>query len=256
MSVRIRHHVNPLRQKLLHIAPGALRLPPEAPPSLEIELGCADAQFLFELARRDRQTSYVGVEIRRPLVDDVNERAAAEGLFHLRAVFAHINIDLQTLLGGYRVRRFFINFPDPWFKRAQKKRRLLTPELAALLAALLTPDGELFFQSDVWDLALDAMAVLETTPGLANAAGEWSFVRQSPYAARSLREDRVQARGLPVWRMLYQPAGQPTRQSAWQPAEQAPEQPAEQPTGQAADRSAESATPGLTPLHPGTELPF
>ena len=45
MSVRIRHHVNPLRSKLLHIAPGALVLPPGAPPALEIELGCADAQF-------------------------------------------------------------------------------------------------------------------------------------------------------------------------------------------------------------------
>jgi len=232
MSVRIRHHVNPLRQKLLHIAPGALRLPPEAPLALEVELGCADAQFLFELARRDPNTSYLGIEIRRPLVDDVNQRAAAEGLVHLRAVFAHINIDLQALLGGYKVRRFFINFPDPWFKRAQKKRRLLTPELAELLAALLAPDGELFFQSDVWDLALDAMAVLETTPSLVNVAGEWSFVRQNPYAARSQREDRVQARGLPVWRLLYQPVAPPV------------------------GRFLASAAPAATSVLPGSGLPF
>lgn len=207
MSVRIRHHVNPLRAKLQRIAPGPLKLPAGAPAALEIELGCADALFLFELARRDPDTSYVGLEIRQALVADVNERAAAAGLPHLRAVFAHINIDLAALLAGHKVRRFFINFPDPWFKRAQKKRRLVTPELAALLAALLAPDGELFFQSDVWGLSLDAMAVLETTPGLRNAAGEWSFLRQNPYAARSLREVRVLERGLPVWRMLYQPTG-------------------------------------------------
>ena len=206
MSVRIRHHVNPLRSKLLHIAPAPLVLPAEAPRPLDIELGCADAQFLFELARGDRNTSYIGIEIREPLVEDVNQRAAAEGLSHLRAVFAHINIDLVTLLAGQKVRRFFINFPDPWFKRAQKKRRLVTPELAEQLTELLAPDGELFFQSDVWGLALDAMAVLETTPGLRNASGEWSFVRRSPYPARSLREERVLARGLPVWRMLYRPA--------------------------------------------------
>lgn len=203
MSVRIRHHVNPLRAKLLDIAPGRLQLGPEAPAALEIELGCADALFLFELARRDPHTSYVGVEIRKALVADVNERAAAAGLSHLRAVFAHINIDLATLLTGHKVRRFFINFPDPWFKRAQHKRRLVTPELAQQLMSLLEPDGELFFQSDVWELALDAMAVLETTPGLRNTAGEWSFLRESPYAARSLREVRVLERGLPVWRMLY-----------------------------------------------------
>jgi tRNA (guanine-N7-)-methyltransferase len=203
MSVRIRHHVNPMKVQLLHIAPGPLRLPAGSPPALEVELGCADALFLFELARRDPETSYVGVELRRELVRDVNRRAAAEGLAHLRAVFAHINIDLPSLLGGYKVRRFFINFPDPWFKRAQKKRRVVTPELCAQLVELLVEGGELFFQSDVWDLALDAMAVLETTTGLYNVAGEWSFLRGSPYPARSLREVRVGERGLPVWRMLY-----------------------------------------------------
>lgn len=205
MSVRIRHHVNPLRAKLQRIAPGPLQLPPSAPLPLDIELGCADALFLFELARRDPDTSYIGLEIRQALVADVNERAAAAGLPHLRAVFAHINIDLAALLAGHKVRRFFINFPDPWFKRAQQKRRLVTPELAAQLAGLLAPDGELFFQSDVWGLSLDAMAVLETTPGLRNVAGEWSFLRQNPYPARSLREVRVLERGLPVWRMLYKP---------------------------------------------------
>ena len=206
MSVRIRHHVVNYINAHAFLPPGPLALPAEAPRPLDIELGCADAQFLFELARADRNTSYIGIEIREPLVDDVNQRAAAEGLLHLQAVFAHINIDLATLLAGQKVRRFFINFPDPWFKRAQKKRRLVTPELAEQLTALLAPDGELFFQSDVWGLALDAMAVLETTPGLHNASGEWSFVRCSPYPARSLREERVLARGLPVWRMLYRPA--------------------------------------------------
>lgn len=231
MSVRIRHHVNPLRSKLLHIAPAPLVLPAEAPRPLDIELGCADAQFLFELARRDRDTSYVGIEIREPLVADVNQRAAAEGLAHLRAVFAHINIDLAALLAGQKVRRFFINFPDPWFKRAQKKRRLVTPELAEQLTELLAPDGELFFQSDVWGLALDAMAVLETTPGLRNASGEWSFVRRSPYPARSLREERVLARGLPVWRMLYRPAPRTQSRLPDRLAELAEEATSRPPTG-------------------------
>ncbi len=198
--VRARHHVNPYKEGFLGIAPPPLHLPPGP---VEVELGCADALFLFERARRDPARSYVGVEIRRPLVEDVNERARAEGLSCLRAVFAHINCDLDTLLREHAVARFFINFPDPWFKRAQRKRRLVTPELAQSLRALLEPAGELFFQSDIFDLALDAMSVFEATPGLRNSAGEWSFHRDNPYGARSLREVRVEERGLPVWRMLY-----------------------------------------------------
>lgn len=203
MAVRVRHHVNPLRLRLMHIAPSRLQLPVDAPQALEVELGCADAQFLFQKARVDSQTSYIGVELREPLVDDVNQRAQAEGLSHLRAVFAHINVDLPSLFAEHSVRRFFINFPDPWFKRAQHKRRVVTPELAEVLCQLLQHDGELFFQSDIWDLALDAMAVLECCPLLYNVAGEWSFLRQNPYGAVSQREERVTAFGDPVWRMLY-----------------------------------------------------
>jgi tRNA (guanine-N7-)-methyltransferase len=203
MSIRVRHHVNPYRAGLLSIAPPRLDLP--AGP-IEVELGCADAQFLFQLASSWPENNYVGVELRRSLVDDVNRRASLSGLSRLRAVHAHINVDLAALFSGESIRRFYINFPDPWFKRAQRKRRVLTSEsshVGAELIALLQPGGELFFQSDIFDLALDAMAVLESLPGLYNIAGEWSFLRHNPYPARSLREDRVSEAGLPIWRMLY-----------------------------------------------------
>ncbi len=203
MSIRIRHHVNPYRAGLIDLAPERLVLPPGA---VEVELGCADAQFLFQLAAQKPDTNYIGVEIRRPLVEDVNRRASASGLARLRAVHAHINFDLPALFSRLSVRRFYINFPDPWFKRAQRKRRVLSPEVAEVglqLIDLLEPGGEVFFQSDIFDLALDAMAVLETVPGLCNTAGEWRFLRHNPYPACSLREERVSEAGQPIWRMLY-----------------------------------------------------
>lgn len=197
--------MNPLKEGFLGNAPAPLLL--GARP-VEVELGCADARFLFERAAASAAGGqgglYLGLEIRREMVERVNRQARRLGLANLRAVFAHINFDLPALFPrAGSIDRIFINFPDPWFKRAQQKRRLVTPELALLLRDLLLPGGELFFQSDVFDLALDAMAVLEQTPGLENVQGEWSFARRNPYGAQSLREVRVLDRGLPVWRMLY-----------------------------------------------------
>ena len=203
MPVRVRHHVNPFHLQFLDIAPDRLSAPPGRDPELQIELGCADAQFLFQLARRDPLGSYVGVEIRKAHVEDVNRRAATEGLPNLRAIFAHINLDLPTLFVGHRIRRFFINFPDPWFKRAHHNRRIVNPELADQLVSMLEPGGELFFQSDIWDLAIAAMEVFETTAGIENTAGEWSFLKHNPYPAISLREERVSEKNLPIWRILY-----------------------------------------------------
>lgn len=196
---RIRHHVNPMKLDFLRTCPAPLVLS----GAVEVELGCADARFLFERARQDPSLRCVGVEIRREMVGEVNRRARAEGLTNLQAVFANINADLADLFQPGQVRRFYVNFPDPWFKRAQHKRRVMTAELGALLCQLLCPGGEVFFQSDVWDLALSAMAVLEQVPGLHNHNGEWRFERGNPYGAQSLREVRVLDKGLPVWRMRY-----------------------------------------------------
>src|SRR5262249_52767803 len=127
----------------------------------------------------------------------------------VQAVYGNLSTDLDALFPNGSIARFYLNFPDPWFKRRHHKRRLLTPELVPVLWRKLGERGELFFQSDVWDLALDAMVVLETAGAdrFASAAGEWSFLRANPYDAQSRRERQSIARGRPVWRLLYRKVG-------------------------------------------------
>ena len=203
---RIRHHVNPLRSPFW-AREGAPTLTQPA-GDVEAELGCADARFLFERAPQHPSSYFLGLEIREPLVDEVNQKAAEAGLGNLRAVFCNINVDLPTLVPDASLARVFINFPDPWFKRRHQKRRLMNDELVEVLHRKLRADGELFFQSDVFDLALDAMAVLEGAHDrFANRAGPWSFARENPYGAKSLREVRCEERGMRIWRMCYRRVG-------------------------------------------------
>ena len=204
MAVRARHHVNPLKSDYLTALRPSVALPEAR--EVEVELGCADAQFLFERAHALPSIFCVGVEIRHEYVDDVNARAAAAGIVNLLAVFANINADLERLFPDGRLARVFLNFPDPWFKRRHYKRRVLTLDVARTIARKLSPGGVFFVQTDVFDLALDALAVLEEIGpemGLRNQAGEWSFTRDNPWGARSLREERVDAKGIRVWRLAY-----------------------------------------------------
>jgi tRNA (guanine-N7-)-methyltransferase len=207
---RLRQHANPL--SLHHLDTGAerLRLPAERP--VEVELGCADADFLFERCRSDPQRTYVGVEIRRDLVDRVNRRAQAAGSPQLRAVYANLSHDLERLFSPGQVAVCHINFPDPCFKRKQRKRRFLTPALVTSLARVLSPGGQLAFQSDVFDLALEALALLEDRASVfRNECGPWSFARENPFGARTRRERHCLERGLRIWRFRFQrtAAGRP-----------------------------------------------
>src|SRR3954468_7760188 len=63
-DVRIRQHVNPTQ---LHFTRFRGERPPLDHRLVEVEIGCADAQFLFERAAADPSRLYVGLEIREDL---------------------------------------------------------------------------------------------------------------------------------------------------------------------------------------------
>lgn len=199
--MRIRQHVNPLEMFFEQFRGVAPVLDPSR--ELEVEIGCADAQFLFERAARDPSRQYVGLEIREDFVELVNERAAQTKL-PVTAVFCQAQLHLPAVFGAAKAQRVFINFPDPWFKRAHRNRRMVDPVLIAAVAQLTAPGAELFVQTDVWELAIDALSAIENDGHFANRAGEWTFWKEgNPYGVRSWREQNAEETGLPIWRLLY-----------------------------------------------------
>ena len=199
--MRIRQHVNPLRADFLEIPLEPLALPPDRP--VEVELGSAEAQFLVERAAEDPFRSYVGVEIRRELVEQSNRRCQRLGLAQVGSVFANISLDLPRLFAPGSVTRFFVNFPDPWWKQRQRKRRVVSEELVEQLSILLLAGGEIHVATDIFEIALDAMAALEGNGRLASLREPWTFWRASRFAARSRRERHCEALGMKVWRLAY-----------------------------------------------------
>jgi tRNA (guanine-N7-)-methyltransferase len=201
--MRIRQHVNPLdlffekfRGEIPALDPGR---------ELEVEIGCADAQFLFERATQDRARQYIGLEIREDLVHWVNDKAHESGL-PVKSVWCHAQLHMKMIFAARTASRVYVNFPDPWFKRRHHVRRMVDGALAEQIGYLLQPGGELFVQTDVWDIALDAMRSFDgdVDGRFENLAGEWSFWKQgNPYGVRSWREQNAEETGLPIWRIRY-----------------------------------------------------
>ncbi len=198
--MRIRQHVNPL-----HVFFDEFRgeRPELDGRELEIEIGCAEAQFLFERAALDPSRMYVGLEIREDLVELVNKKARADKV-PVHAVWCQAQLHLPTIFGDAKVARVYLNFPDPWFKRRHAARRMIDRALLDGIAQVAASGAEVFVQSDVWEIALDAMSVLERDARFANVAGEWTFWRGgNPYGVRSWREQHAEEHDLPIWRIMY-----------------------------------------------------
>ncbi len=201
--MRIRQHVNPLKSSFYRIPIKALAAPEGVP--IEVELGSAEAFFIMDRAVEDPRRFYVGVEIRRELVGPANAACDARGLAQVRSVFANMTVDLPRLFPRGSVSRFFLNFPDPWFKARQHKRRVMSPELALQLHELLVPEGEIYVNTDIFDIAIDAMAALEqeVPRRFENLREPWTFLRASLFSARSRRERQCEDQGAHIWRLGY-----------------------------------------------------
>jgi tRNA (guanine-N7-)-methyltransferase len=200
--VRVRQHVNPLGIRYEEFQGDRPQLCPGV--LVEAEIGCAEAQFLFGRAALEPDRTYLGLEVRKHLVDAVNARARREGL-PVQAIFCNVNRHLRLVLPRASVDRAYLNFPDPWFKRRHRKRRIVDRQFALDLHWVLKCSGEVFLQTDVWSVALDAMEIFERFDDrYRNLAGAWSFWKTgNPYGVKSWREEHCEEVGQRIWRLLY-----------------------------------------------------
>jgi tRNA (guanine-N7-)-methyltransferase len=205
----VRQHVNPLSrffQQPLQLPPAEqLFAEPERP--IHLDIGCARGRFLLALAQAEPQRNYLGVEIRRALVEAAEADRQALQLEHLRYLFCNANVSLQNWLEQLpagQLERVTIQFPDPWFKKKHHKRRVLQPELLLAIATALAPGRELFLQSEVL-AGIEPMVALVEASGCFRRPPEDARPWRStnPLSVPTERETYVLTRGLPVFRVLY-----------------------------------------------------
>jgi len=92
-----------------------------------------------------------------------------------------------------------LQFPDPWWKRAHRKRAILTPAFATLLRERSAPGAVFDLRTDVRARAEEMLETLEAA-GWRNPLGPRAFHPLRPEEMASSRERRYLASGEPVYR--------------------------------------------------------
>ena len=168
--------------------------------ALELELGFGHCLVLDERAVARPDVHLLGLEIKRKWAYLVAERARRRGLDNV-TVWAADARELLPRLPAHCLTRAFMHFPDPWWKKKHAKRQLVGATLLDEFARLLLPGGELFMQTDVAERAAIHVAAVARHPAY-ELAGRDGYLEENPYGARSNREARASADGLPVYRTL------------------------------------------------------
>lgn len=137
--------------------PAAGRLDPVAlfgsGAPLTVEVGFGNGDNLLSRAGAEPDRSFLGIEVHRPGVGRLMDRAAAAGIEHLR-VACHDAVEvLRDWLEPGCVDELQVLFPDPWHKKRHNKRRLVSPAFLDIAHAALKPGGQLLLATDWADYA-------------------------------------------------------------------------------------------------------
>lgn len=144
----------------------------EAP--LAVEIGPGRGEALAALAAQHPEWNIVAFEVYEPAVASGLARLAREQIENVRYVVANgaEGLDRLVLPGG--LAELWTFFPDPWHKARHHKRRLVSTELADLVASRLAPGGLWRLATDWSDYAEWMRATLDPHPALENVHGGWA----------------------------------------------------------------------------------
>jgi len=121
------------------------------PQPLEVELGCGDASFLVEYARRHPERNFIGVERLLGRLRKLDRKGRRAGLTNLRGVRIESSYFLQHLLPPRSALALHVYFPDPWPKTKHHKHRFINERFPEIARAALTPGGVVYLRTDDGD---------------------------------------------------------------------------------------------------------
>ncbi len=203
--MRIHQHVNPLDKKYLIVPPipNWTEVYKNLNAPLLLDLGSAAGHFLIKMAKTYTDWNFLGIEIRKPLVDRANRWREEMSLTNLYFFFGQVQVVLRPVLESLphgTLHYVTINFPDPWFKKRHKKRRMVNESLITTLAEFLQPGGKILVQTDVEELMVDIKSRFQSVPILKLSQ---EGMESNPFGIPTEREISVQRLGRKVHRVLY-----------------------------------------------------
>jgi tRNA (guanine-N7-)-methyltransferase len=122
-----------------------------------LEIGSGNGLFLTQMASRKKDESFFGIERLAKCINKTVRKIEKQKIDNVIL----INGDVFTALDRFFEREFFdaiyINFPDPWFKRRDLRKRVVQEDTAKRYYGYLKDGGRLYFVTDNEDYRDDGI---------------------------------------------------------------------------------------------------
>jgi tRNA (guanine-N7-)-methyltransferase len=171
---------------------------------LEIEMGSGKGLFISRAAAERPEHDFLGVEIAKKYAAHCAARIARAGLTNGVMVSGDGLRLFHEFLPTAGAAAVHVYFPDPWWKKRHRKRRVMNEALLADVERVLAPGGSLHFWTDVEEYfrtTLELMAEvsrgLEGPLPVAERAPEHDLDYRTHFERRKRKEE------LPIFRSEF-----------------------------------------------------
>jgi tRNA (guanine-N7-)-methyltransferase len=141
---------------------------------IALEIGCGIGDFIVQLAARQPERNFIAIDIFNRGCKQTSNRIEKSGLKNILMMRIEARYLMYQYLGKDSLDAIYINCPDPWPKKSQRKRRLLNQAFLDLALYCLRPEGQLCFTTDFADYG-------EATSILLNNEQRFNNCHPTPY---------------------------------------------------------------------------
>ena len=170
---------------------------------LEVEIGSGRGLFLVNAAAARPEINFLGVEYDFKEGRRGARRLKKRSLPNARVLGADARVVLSRSLQDQAAQAIHVYFPDPWWKRRHRKRRIFNAEFLVQAARILRPGGLLHAWTDVEEYFEAILSLVAGTPAFAALPppDERAALHDMDYQTSFERKKRKL--GLPIYRARW-----------------------------------------------------
>ena len=170
---------------------------------LELEIGSGKGLFIRSAAKRTPEHDFLGIEIGLKYARFSAAGIARWSLPNAVMVCGDAAGILEELIPADSLEAVHVYFPDPWWKRAHRKRRVLRVEVLKRIEDCLEPGGSLHFWTDVEEYFQTTLKLLAQTTALQGPIEVEQEEAEHEFDYRTHFERRIRLHGEVVFRAEF-----------------------------------------------------
>jgi tRNA (guanine-N7-)-methyltransferase len=175
---------------------------------LEIEVGSGKGLFLAAAARTQPERNFLGIEVALKYARFIAARLARQELPNARIVRGDALALFAQWIPAASLAAVHVYFPDPWWKKRHRRRRVMNERFLRDVVRVLAPGGTLHFWTDVEEYFQTTLQLIAEATALAGPLEVGERPAEHDLDYRTHFERRMRLHQSPVFRSEFRKQGE------------------------------------------------